>query len=61
MSATHKLNRDKLVSELKRLGWQRDENGWIIPPGRTAVQQDNNWEQAVLAAIECSAVQPDSN
>lgn len=51
--AKHKLNRDKVMAKLKELGWVRDSNGWVIPPGRTAVQQDNNWCQAIEESIEC--------
>jgi hypothetical protein len=47
------LNRAKVVEKLKQLGWVRDEHGWIIPQGRTVEQQDNNWAQAILEAIEC--------
>ena len=61
MMATHKLNRAKVIEELKRLGWTLADGVWTIPEGRTTQQQNNNWEQAVLNAIECPHEVPSSS
>jgi hypothetical protein len=49
----HKFNRTKFISEMKKRGWGLDANGWIMPPSRTSVERDRDWEESILLAIEC--------
>ena len=52
---THRLSKDKFLDALKRRGWTLNETlrTWLVPTGRTIHQQDVDWQESVLEAIEC--------
>ena len=53
-SGTHTLNKAKAEEALHKRGWKRGVAGtWVIPISHTNVQIEQDWNDALLEAIEC--------
>jgi hypothetical protein len=53
MKMTHKIDEDRFVVALSERGWRYGAAGWVAPAGSVRLKMENDWKEALLAAVVC--------